>query len=77
MILDKKVYMKLKKAGYSEMQAFCESLYRQGFMDGVNADVDPEVRYIVVRDGTEYVCGNCGAKLEFDDIAYSADQKEE
>ena len=59
-------FLKLKKAGYAEMRAFCERLYRQGFEDGANADVDPNIKYIAVKDGTEYICGNCGAKLELE-----------
>lgn len=50
------------------MRAFCERLYRQGFEDGANADVDPTIKYIAVKDGTEYICGNCGAKLELEEI---------
>lgn len=45
-----------------------EPLYRQGFEDGANADVDPNIKYIAVKDGTEYICGNCGAKLELEGI---------
>ena len=50
------------------MRAFCERLYRQGFEDGANADVDPTIKYIVVKEGTEYICGNCGARLELEEI---------
>ena len=65
-LLDTQTFRKLKKAGYAEMRAFCERLYRQGFEDGANADVDPNIKYIAVKDGTEYICGNCGAKLELE-----------
>ena len=68
MLLDRNTFLKLKKAGYAEMRAFCERLYRQGFEDGANADVDPNIKYIAVKDGTEYICGNCGAKLELEEI---------
>ena len=43
MLLDRNTFLKLKKAGYAEMRAFCERLYRQGFEDGANADVDPNI----------------------------------
>ena len=66
MLLDRTTFLKLKKAGYAEMRAFCERLYRRGFEDGANADVDPNIKYIAVKDGTEYICGNCGAKLELE-----------
>ena len=56
MLLDRNTFLKLKKAGYAEMRAFCERLYRQGFEDGANADVDPNIKYIAVKDGTEYIC---------------------
>ena len=49
MLLDRNTFLKLKKAGYAEMRAFCERLYRQGFEDGANADVDPTIKYIAVK----------------------------
>ena len=63
MLLDRNTFLKLKKAGYAEIRAFCERLYRQGF-----EDVDPNIKYIAVKDGTEYICGNCGAKLELEEM---------
>ena len=36
MLLNRNTFLKLKKAGYAEMRAFCERLYRQGFDDGAN-----------------------------------------
>lgn len=68
MLLDTQTFKKLKKAGYAEMRAFCERLYRQGFEDGANADVDPNIKYIAIKEGTEYICGNCKARLELDAI---------
>lgn len=46
MLLDRNTYLRLKKAGYAEMRAFCERLYRQGFEDGVNADVDQQAKNV-------------------------------
>lgn len=62
MLLDTQTFKKLKKAGYAEMRAFCERLYRQGFEDGANADVEFCVTQIdydgylygVGRDGGTY-----------------------
>ena len=68
MLLDTQTFRKLKKAGYAEMRAFCERLYRQGFEDGANVDADPNIKYVAIKDGTEYICGNCGAKLELEEM---------
>ncbi len=68
MLLDTQTFKRLKKASYAEMRAFCERLYRQGFEDGANADVDPNIKYIAIKEGTEYICGNCKARLELDVI---------
>lgn len=64
MILSKQTYKQLKQASYAEMLGFITKVYRQGFEDGANADVDDSVRYVIIKEGTEYICGNCGAKLE-------------
>lgn len=68
MLLDKETYKKLKQASYAKMLGFITSIYKQGFEDGANADVDPNIKYIAVKDGTEYICGNCGVKLELEEI---------
>lgn len=74
MLLDRKTFLKLKKAGYAEMRAFCEMLYRQGFEDGANADVDDSVKYIAIKEGTEYICENCGAILKIGEIDERTDE---
>ena len=66
MILDKITYQKLKKASYAEMRGFLARFYKEAYEAGANADVDDSVKYIAIKEGTEYICGNCGAKLEFE-----------
>ena len=48
------------------MLSFVSQVYRQGFIDGANADVDPNIHYIAINSGTEYICGHCGAVLQFE-----------
>lgn len=65
---DRRTYMTVKACkSPAEMYAFLERIYTIGYQDGVDADVDPTVRYMAIKEGTEYVCGNCGAKLEFEE----------
>lgn len=66
MILTKQVYKRLKQASYAEMLSFVSQVYKQGFIDGANADVDPNIHYIAINNGTEYICGHCGAVLQFE-----------
>lgn len=65
-LLDKITYQKLKKASYAEMLIFITRLCREAYEIGANTDVDDSVKYIAIKEGTEYICGNCGAKLEFE-----------
>lgn len=67
-LLDKITYQKLKKASYAEMLGFITTLYKEAFEAGANADVDDSVKYIAVKEGTDYICGNCGAKLELEEM---------
>lgn len=69
MLLDKRTYQKLKQASYVQMLAFITEIYKQGFEDGANADVDPNIKYIAVKEGTEYICGNCKARLEIGELS--------
>lgn len=66
LLLDKVTYQRLKKSSYAEMYAFLHKLVREVYEAGANADVDPTIRYVAIKEVTEYVCGNCGARLEFD-----------
>ena len=65
-LLDKNTYKKLKQASYAEMLGFISILCREAYEAGANADVDDSVKYIAIKEGTEYICGCCGAKLEFE-----------
>lgn len=65
-LLDKITYQKLKKASYAEMLGFITKLCREMYEAGANADVDDSVKYIAIKEGTDYICGNCGARLEFE-----------
>lgn len=66
MLLDRTTYQKLKKANYAEMLIFLKRFYEEAYEAGANADVDDSVKYIAIKEGTEYICGCCGAKLEFE-----------
>ena len=50
-----------------EMFRFLDELYKIGFEDGANADVDPSIRYMALKRGVKYECGCCGAELILDD----------
>lgn len=61
---DKRTFMKLKgMRSPQEAFAFCMEIYRRGYVDGINADVDPSIHYMALKTGVTYVCGNCGAEL--------------
>ena len=68
MLLDKETYKKLKQASYAKMLGFITSIYKQGFEDEANADVDPTIKYVAIKEGTEYICECCGARLELEEI---------
>lgn len=76
MILTKQVYRQLKQASYAEMLGFITQVYKQGFIDGANSDVDPDIHYIAIKKGTEYICGYCGAVLEFEEEHKAGDCNE-
>ena len=46
---------------------FLHEVYKQGFEDGANADVDPSIHYMALKRGVKYECGCCGAELILDD----------
>lgn len=65
---DKRTFMKLRgMKSKEEAFAFCMEIYRRGFVDGANADVDPSVHYMALKKGVTYVCGNCGAELKLEE----------
>ena len=65
---DKRTYMKIKGSTPEKMFAVLEEIYRLGFEDGANADVDPDVDYIAIRKGVVYECEVCGATLLLEDL---------
>lgn len=65
---DKRTFLKIKGIKSPErMFEFLQEIYRLGFEDGANADVDPSVHYMALKRGVVYECGNCGAVLHLDD----------
>lgn len=60
---DKRTYMLIKGSSPDRMRAFLEEVYRLGFEDGANSDVDPDVDYIAIKKGVVYECEVCGATL--------------
>lgn len=65
---DKRTYMIIKGMKSPEkMFAFLQEIYKQGFVDGANADVDPSVHYMALKKGVRYECGCCGAELQLDE----------
>lgn len=65
---DKRTFMKIKGIKTpEEMFRFLDELYKIGFEDGANADVDPSIRYMALKRGVKYECGCCGAELILDD----------
>lgn len=64
---DKCTYMKIKGCKSPErMFEFLQEIYKRGFEDGANADVDPSIHYMALKRGVMYVCENCGAQLFLD-----------
>ena len=53
---------------------FLQEVYKRGFEDGANADVDPSIHYMALKRGVTYVCENCGAKLFLDDEEEEEDE---
>lgn len=65
---DKRTYMKIKGIkDPAEMFRFLDELYKIGFEDGANADVNPSIRYMALKKGVKYECGCCGAELFLED----------
>ena len=42
-------------------------IYRRGFEDGANADVDPSIHYMALKKSVTYICENCGAELHLEE----------
>ena len=65
---DKRTFMMIKgMKDPAKMFAFLHEVYRQGFIDGANSDVDPSIHYMALKRGVRYECGCCGAELILDD----------
>jgi len=65
---DKRTFMKVKGIkSQEEMFRFLSEIYRLGFEDGANADVDPSIHYMALKRGVTYECGNCGAVLHLEE----------
>ena len=64
---DKRTYLRIKGCKTPEkMFEFLQEVYKRGFEDGANADVDPSIHYMALKRGVVYECGNCGARLFLD-----------
>ena len=65
---DQRTFMKLKgMKSKEEAFRFCMEIYRRGFEDGANADVDPSIHYMALKKGVTYICENCGAELHLEE----------
>ena len=65
---DKRTFMRIKGCkSQEEMFSFLQEVYRRGFEDGANADVDPSIHYMALKKGVTYECGNCGAVLHLEE----------
>ena len=65
---DKRTFLLIKgMKDPAKLFAFLHEVYRQGFIDGANSDVDPSIHYMALKRGVKYECGNCGAELFLDD----------
>lgn len=65
---DKRTFLKIKgMKDPAKMFDFLQEIYRLGFEDGANADVDPSVHYMALKRGVTYVCECCGAELILDE----------
>ena len=65
---DKATFMKIKGCKSPErLFDFLQEVYRRGFEDGANADVDPSIHYMALKRGVRYECGCCGATLFLDE----------
>ena len=65
---DKRTFLRIKGCKTPEkMFDFLQEVYKRGFEDGANADVDPSIHYMALKRGVTYVCENCGAQLFLDD----------
>ena len=51
----------------AKLFGFLTEVYRRGFEDGANADVDPSIHYMALKKGVVYECGNCGAVLQLEE----------
>ena len=61
--------MKVKSIkSQEEMFRFLQEIYRRGFEDGANSDVDPSIHYIAIKRNVRYICGNCEAELHLDEL---------
>ena len=66
---DKRTFLKIKSIkDPAKLFDFLQEIYRLGFEDGANADVDPSIKYVAIKEGTEYICECCGARLELEEI---------
>lgn len=65
---DKRTFMMIKGIKSPErLFDFLQEIYKQGFEDGANADVDPPIHYMALKRGVKYECGCCGAELILDE----------
>ena len=64
---DKRTFLKIKgMKDLAKLFDFLQEIYRLGFEDGANADVDPSIHYMALKKGVTYICECCGAELILD-----------
>lgn len=74
--IDKKALMRLKACkNPAQLLAFLKSIYMSGYMDGIQADVDPNINYIAIEKGVVYECGNCNATLFLEELSKEGKSK--
>ena len=72
--IDKRTLLMVKAMPLGNLKDFLEKFYEEAFRDGANADVDPNIKYMVIKKGVKYECGCCGAELHFDQEEGESDE---
>lgn len=63
MKIDKEMLKQIKAMPLHELQKFLIKFYNQAYFNGINADVDPNIKYVAIKKGVTYECGCCRAEL--------------
>ena len=67
MKIDKEMLKQIKAMPLHELQKFLIKFYNQAYFNGINADVDPNIKYVAIKKGVTYECGWCGAELTLEE----------